>query len=322
MTGLPPLAALAVVVARDGVLPPGTQEAIGEAGGSVLVLGEGAGAAAEGLSSAPRRWYADTGPGAPPGALSAALAPLLAAVDLAILPASADGRDLAPRLAAVLGRPLLAGAVRVSASAGPLVEADLWRAGDRLCLPVRVQGPAVATVLPGCRDPRPPEPSAPAREVTMMLCVVDDAGCEGVTGPLTGDGDLATARVVLAGGAGLVAAGTGDEAARRTYRLLERLAERMGGAAGVTRVVTDAGWAEPDRQIGTTGVGVQPALYLAFGVSGASQHLGGVAGTEHVVSVNTDPACPMTAAAGLGLVTDAAGLLAELAVRYGVSADD
>jgi electron transfer flavoprotein alpha subunit len=83
-------------------------------------------------------------------------------------------------------------------------------------------------------------------------------------------------------------------------------------------VATDAGWTGYERQIGTTGVTVEPDLYVALGVSGATQHTGGLGTPRHVVSVNTDPSCPMTAMADLGLVTDARALLVELARRLGV----
>jgi electron transfer flavoprotein alpha subunit len=75
-----------------------------------------------------------------------------------------------------------------------------------------------------------------------------------------------------------------------------------------------------DRQIGTTGVTVSPELYIAFGISGAAQHVGGLGAPEHVVSVNTDPSCPMTAMADLGIVADAPAVLAALAGRLGVTA--
>jgi electron transfer flavoprotein alpha subunit len=84
-------------------------------------------------------------------------------------------------------------------------------------------------------------------------------------------------------------------------------------------VVTDAGWMSYDRQIGTTGVSVNPELYIAFGISGAAQHVGGLGAPEHVVSVNTDPSCPMTAMSDLGIVADAPAVLGELARRLGVT---
>jgi len=75
-----------------------------------------------------------------------------------------------------------------------------------------------------------------------------------------------------------------------------------------------------DRQIGTTGVAVNPELYVAFGISGAAQHISGLGTPEHVVSVNTDPSCPMTLMADLGILADAPAVLAELAGRLGVTA--
>jgi electron transfer flavoprotein alpha subunit len=87
-------------------------------------------------------------------------------------------------------------------------------------------------------------------------------------------------------------------------------------------VATDAGWTGYERQIGTTGVTIDPELYIAFGVSGATQHVGGLGSPRHIISVNTDPSCPMTAMADLGLVTDARRLLIELGRRLGAEASD
>ncbi len=67
----------------------------------------------------------------------------------------------------------------------------------------------------------------------------------------------------------------------------------VGASAGGTRVAADKGWVRFERQIGTTGVTLDPELYVAFGISGAVQHLTGISSPEHVVAVNIDPACPM-----------------------------
>ena len=128
--------------------------------------------------------------------------------------------------------------------------------------------------------------------------------------------DLAEARRIVGGGAGLVPAGA-DGAA--VMRLLAEVGSALEASAGATRVVTDAGWMSYDRQIGTTGVAVSPELYVAFGISGAAQHVGGLGAPEHVVSINTDPSCPMTAMADLGIVADAPAVLAELADRLGLA---
>ncbi len=71
---------------------------------------------------------------------------------------------------------------------------------------------------------------------------------------------------------------------------------------GATRVITDRGWIPHDRQIGTTGVVVDPQLYLAFGISGAVQHTAGLGHPEHVISINTDQHCPMMELADLAVV--------------------
>jgi len=129
--------------------------------------------------------------------------------------------------------------------------------------------------------------------------------------------DLAEAALVFGGGAGL-ASGLDAGAARAVFDLLTRVAAAAGAAAGATRVATDAGWAGPDRQIGTTGVTITPRRYVAFGISGAVQHTGGLGEPEQVASVNTDPHCPMTAMSSLGVIADARGTLVALARELGV----
>jgi electron transfer flavoprotein alpha subunit len=93
------------------------------------------------------------------------------------------------------------------------------------------------------------------------------------------------------------------------------VADRLGCSTGGTRVITDWGWLPFERQIGTTGVIVHPDLYLAFGISGAVQHVSGLGDPAHVIAVNTDASCPMMAIADLAVVTDAPALVAELARR-------
>ena len=309
---------VAVVVARDGAPPAGAGEAVAEAGGAAIVVGSGTERAAKELAAAERIWWCDTGAAVRFGALAEALAPVVAASPLVVLPASPDGRDLAPRLAAVLGRPLLAQAIRAEWADGE-VRAELARLDDRLLVPATAKGPAVVTLVPGSRTA---EPAGDALVTPIELGPVPerpDVEPIEVLGPDVATMDLAEARRVLGAGAGLVPPSSDPAAARAVLELLTRVGARLGAATGATRVVTDAGWAGHDRQIGTTGVAIDPDLYIAFGVSGASQHTGGLGSPRHVVSVNTDPHCPMTAMADLGLVTDARALLVELARRLGVA---
>ncbi len=309
---------LAVVVARAGRLPAGADETVAEARGHALVVGSGSQAAAAELPSASAAWWADTG--TEPGSLAALLGPLLDPLPLVVLPASPDGRDLAPRLAAHLDRPLLAGAVRVDLIAEG-IRAELLRVDGRVVVPVEGPRPAVATLLPGARSPHPLR--NPARVEPLNLPAPaprpsPDAEAATLIRPDPATMDLADARRVFGGGAGLVPRAASDQQARAIFVLLSRVAAALGASAGATRVVTDAGWAGHERQIGTTGVAINPDLYVALGVSGASQHIGGLGNPRHVVSVNTDPSCPMTAMANLGLICDAGGLLVRLAQRLGV----
>jgi len=308
---------LAVVVARDGMLPAGAAETAAEAGGAALVVGTGAQEAAAVLGG--RTWWAPAPPGLQPGVLSAALAPLLADVDLVLLPASPDGRDLAPRLAAVLDRPLAAGAVRVTRTPTGAV-AQVGRLDDRVLLDVTLEGPAVATLVPGARTVAATAPAGKPKAITLTW--PEDPGPDAqileVVEPDPRTMDLADARHVLGGGAGLVPRGASPAQARAIFALLGDVAAALGASAGATRVATDAGWTGVDRQIGTTGVTIDPDTYVAFGVSGATQHTGGLGTPSVVVSVNTDASCPMTAMAGLGLVADARDVLIALARRLGV----
>jgi electron transfer flavoprotein alpha subunit len=312
MTAPADIPVLAVVVVRDGQLPAGADETVAEAGGAALVVGSGTSEAAGRLDSASQAWVLERSCVAP-AALASALAHVLSGINMVLLPASPDGRDLAPRLAVILGRALLAGAVRCAPD-----EVELTRLDDRLSLRVAVDRPVVVTLRPGSRGR--PEPVAPA-EVTALPPAEPGAGPDAesveVLQPEPSTADLAEARRIFGGGAGLVPAGA-DGAAM--MRLLADVAAALEASAGATRVVTDAGWMSYDRQIGTTGVTVSPELYVAFGISGAAQHVTGLGAPEHVVSVNTDPSCPMTLMADLGIVADAPAALAELADRLGVTA--
>jgi electron transfer flavoprotein alpha subunit len=302
---------IAVVPVRRGGLPAGGDEAVAECGGQALVIGEDADAAAKELAGVATHVVVVEAGAFAPAAWAAALAPVLSEHDVVVLPGSPDGRDLAPRLAFALGRPLLAGAVRVDAHG-----ADLARLGGLVLEHVRVTGPFVATFQPGVRGVERGDGAEAAIEpMTLATAASADAPADAevleVLAPDVTTMDLAEAPRIVAGGAGLPG--------RERFDELSRIATALGASMGATRVVTDRGWVPHERQIGTTGVVVAPELYLAFGISGAVQHTSGLGQPDHVISVNTDPHCPMMQLADVAIVADAGAVLDELAARLGLA---
>jgi electron transfer flavoprotein alpha subunit len=295
---------------RAGALAPGGDEVVAETHGRTILIGSGLSAAAGSLVGlAVRAELAETDT-VGFGMWAAALAPLLTDAPFVLLPASPDGRDLAPRLAGRLGWPVIANAIAVAADRVTVVTH-----GGLVQQVLDPGGPFVATLQPGVRGVTP-NPTADVVFTDLLALEWPESTDVEVLEVLPPDPatmDLAEAPRIVGGGAGLM----GDDAAARFARLAA-VGEAMGASMGATRVVTDAGWVGHERQIGTTGVAVDPDLYLAFGVSGAVQHTAGLGHPDHIVSINVDRHCPMMAMADLAVVADAPAVLAALADRLGV----
>ncbi len=306
---------IAVIVVRNGVLPAGADETICEADRRTLVVGSGLGDVLDAVAVHSRTTWTlaiephDVTWTAMARAIAAALRQIDTSGDTIILPASPDGRDLAPLLAFVLDRPLVAGAVHIHPNF-----VTVARRGGLHLLDVKTPAPVVATLQIGLRGADPRSDTADVDHDVIELPVSGfDAGAVRTIEPIdiqppdASTMDLAEAPRILGGGAGL-----GDEEA---FDQLQRVAAALGASMGVTRVITDRGWAEHTRQIGTTGVVVDPRLYISFGISGAVQHTSGLGHPDHIISVNTDAHCPMMQISDVAIVADANVVLDELESR-------
>jgi electron transfer flavoprotein alpha subunit len=211
--------------------------------------------------------------------------------------ASAQGKDLAPRVAAKLGVPLAADVTDLKVESGAMIVTRPVYAGKAL-LTVKVTAvPAVVSLRPNVFTPVE-RPKAGAPET---VAVSGDAGRVVVKGIKTAAGgllDVAEAPIVISGGRGL------KEPAN--FKLLEDLARAFGGkaAVGASRAVVDAGWRPHGDQVGQTGKTVSPSLYIAVGISGAIQHLAGMRTAKVIVAINKDKDAPIFKVADYGVVGD------------------
>jgi electron transfer flavoprotein alpha subunit len=303
---------IAVVPVRDGAIPAGGLEALAESRGLGVLVGtdlEAAVVPTHGVAS--RLILAPTTSCAPRVLADAATVALAAhAPDVAVVvPASPDGRDLAPLLARRLDRTLYAGATEVTEH-----RARTARQGGLAIAQFDVHRPFVATLQPGVRgveqrftdDPEivriVPSSATPSTVTTLEVLPPDVSTM-----------DLAEAPRIVGGGAGL-------DGADRFAKLAE-VSKALDASMGVTRVITDRGWVSHERQIGTTGVVVDPRLYVSFGISGAVQHTSGLGQPDHIISVNTDAHCPMMQMSDLAIVADANDVLDALAAKLSIESE-
>ena len=216
----------------------------------------------------------------------------------AIFSTSAQGRDLAPRVAARLGVSVVTDVIAFEVEGDAIVVRHPINIGKVIATLAMSGKPAVIAMRPNVIAPAQ---NPKAGRVDAAQPAIDPASARvKVVETRQGGGgklDLAEAPVVIAGGRGLKAA--------ENFRLVEDLASAFGNAAvGATRAVTDDGWRPHSDQIGQTGRLVSPELYIAVGISGAVQHLAGMRTSKTIVAINKDKDAPIFKVADYGIVGD------------------
>lgn len=216
----------------------------------------------------------------------------------AVFSTSAQGRDLAPRVAARLGVSVVTDVLSFEIDGDAIVVRHPVNIGKVIATLAISGSPAVIAMRPNVISPAQ---NAKAGRVENIQPAIDPASARvKVTETKQGGGgklDLAEAPVVIAGGRGLKAA--------ENFKLVEDLAAAFGNAAvGATRAVTDDGWRPHSDQIGQTGRLVSPELYVAVGISGAVQHLAGMRTSKTIVAINKDKEAPIFKIADYGIVGD------------------
>jgi electron transfer flavoprotein alpha subunit len=277
----------------------------------VLVAGEGCGAAAQAAAAIPgiTKVRVADGPAYRDGLAEnvAALAVGLAGDYSHVLaPATAFGKNMLPRVAALLDVAQISDIVAVE-SADTFVRPIY--AGNAMATVQSADAIKVITVRATGFDAVPASGGSAAIEPVAAHA---DGGLSALVGQeLTKSArpELTAARIIVSGGRGM---GNGEN-----FALLEALADKLGAAVGASRAAVDAGFVPNDYQVGQTGKIVAPDLYIAVGISGAIQHLAGMKDSKVIVAINKDAEAPITQVADYWLVADLFQAVPELTQTLG-----
>lgn len=228
---------------------------------------------------------------------------------IVLIGATTQGRDLAPRISSALNTGLTADCTSLDINEKGMLAATRPTFGGNLMATILCKNlPQMATVRPKVLK----KSKEPIVKDTQFIDIQPDINnVEKRTelvefipnAPVTGK-RIDEAEIIVAGGKGLKSP--------EGFKLLEELANLLGGAVGASRAAVDAGWADHSIQIGQTGKTVMPKLYIACAISGAIQHVVGMNGSEKIIAINKDPKAPIFGIADIGIVGDVYEVVPEL----------
>jgi electron transfer flavoprotein alpha subunit len=238
--------------------------------------------------------------------LAALLAPQIAAIaaDYTHIfgPSTTFGKDVIPRVAALLGVGQLSDVMAVESAYR--FRRPIYAGNAILTVEAPPDRKLVATVRTASFQPAPQGGNASIESVTVNVELPNHTRFVNRSAAATGRPDLQTAARVVSGGRALGSA--------ESFKIIYSLADKLGAAVGASRAAVDAGYAANELQVGQTGKIIAPELYVAIGISGAIQHLTGIKDARTIVAINKDAEAPIFEVADIGLVGDLFAILPEL----------
>ncbi|MFZ9629797.1 MAG: electron transfer flavoprotein subunit alpha/FixB family protein [Ilumatobacteraceae bacterium] len=232
--------------------------------------------------------------------------------DLIMFPQSYEGRDVMSRLSVKLDRTVLTNSIDISVEGSAVsVTTPIFGGNTLVTTTFSGSAPYLAAFRPKSFVAEPSGGAAAG----VTAAPVPDLGATGtatvhaVHVEQTSGPKLDEAAIVVSGGRGL------GEAAK--YERIESLAKLLKGAPGASRAIVDAGWVPYSYQVGQTGKVVKPGVYIAVGISGATQHMVGMKGSKNIIAINKDKEAPIFGIADLGIVGDADKILPKLIEALG-----